>query len=441
MRREVLAAAIAVLVLWAPLPFGSVLPWAQTVVRLACFGLLLAAAWTWRRPRELRAALVPAGAVAAIGLLGVLQSLPWPTALVERLSPSHAALAGPVGATLSLAPEMSRGMAQTWLAVAALLLAAAVAGAERRSRRVLAAGVVASALVQALYGARRWLAHSPEIWGVPAPTSERLSGSFVNPDHLAMLLTIALAVTLAWFWVAYRAGRDAPLDRRVLWAAPPALAWLLLFVTLTFTGSRAGLVAGVAGAVATAGALAAQRRRLGVGTLGLLAPLLGMLAVAAIGLQAGLGRWLATSGYELTWNERLLAHQAAFELWLRFPITGAGLAGFREAFPLVQPAELEGTWWHAHNDFVELLATTGVVGGVLMAAGLMVLLMALARRLRVGRRSEDVAPVAAACGALTAVLLHSWVDFGLTLPANALMLAVVCGAALGGEVRGEESKG
>lgn len=431
MRRNLFAGAVALLVVWAPVPFGSVPPWAHSVLEVAAFLLLGAAAWTWRNPREARAVAIPAAAIVGISGLGVLQSLRWPAVVVETISPAHAALSGTNFGALSLAPEVSRSIAWTWLAMAALLPVAAVAGAEVRSRRIVAAGVIAAAVGQALYGARQWLARADEIWGVTVVASDRLRGSFVNPNHLALLLEIALPVALAWTWVAWREGRAAPLERRLPLAGLPALAWLVLFVALAFTGSRAGLLGGACGALATALALAARRRRLELGSLGLVAPLVGLIAVVAIGAQAGFGRWLATSAYELSWSSRLEVYRATVELWQRFPLTGTGLASFREAFPLVQPAGLAGTWWHAHNDLLELLATTGLVGALLVAAGAAGLLVAMVDRLREAGSSEEAAAVAAALGALVAVAVHSWFDFGLTMPANAAALVIVCGAALG----------
>jgi len=51
--------------------------------------------------------------------------------------------------------------------------------------------------------------------------------------------------------------------------------------------------------------------------------------------------------------------------------------------------------------------------------------------LRYGRRSEDRAMVLAAWGAVAGVLAHASIDFGLTLPANAFLVAVVLGLACG----------
>ncbi len=152
--------------------------------------------------------------------------------------------------------------------------------------------------------------------------------------------------------------------------------------------------------------------------------------VALVGLQQGLGRWLATPAQELTWNNRLAAYSASLDLWRDFPWLGTGLGSFRDVFPLVQPPELTNVWTHAHNDLLELLVTTGVLGAAAAIASVLVLVRATAQRLR---RECGLAPRAhalAALGALSAVTVHSLVDFGLTIPANSVSLAVICGGAV-----------
>jgi O-antigen ligase len=169
--------------------------------------------------------------------------------------------------------------------------------------------------------------------------------------------------------------------------------------------------------------------------------LVGVGAVAAIGLQQGLGRWLATSQHELAWNDRLTVYANSWELWHRFPWTGTGLASFRDAFSLLVPRELIGsTYWHAHNDYLEVLVTAGVVGAALLAAASALLAVRLARGLHDGGRTEDRAAALAALGALAAVAVHSFFDFGLSMPANAATLAIVIGAALAARRNGEREE-
>lgn len=464
------AGLLALLVLLAPLPFGSVAPGAAATLETAAFLACALAAARATDLAGLRHAAPAVVALVAVAIWGALQSLPWPPGAVAFLSPEHARLysqasellapapggtdppAPPSGAspTLSLAPAASRTTALLWAAVAACLAAAAIAGRERRNRRLLGAGLILAALFQVVQGAQSWFARSETIWGVDVPgAATRLRGTFVNPDHAAAFLGIALPAAFAWGWWAARRARDElQIERRVLWVAPPVLVWLTLFAGLAFTGSRGGLVAAVTGVVVQGGLLAlhtvARRGGLGGGPdtgrgrlvslllapAGVVAALVGIGVVAVIGLQEGLGRLLSTTPYDVSWGARLAAYDATLDLWRRFPWTGSGAGTFREAFPLVQPADLVGTWRHAHSDPLELLATTGVLGVALVAIGLGAVVLRLAAVLQRGSRSEDRAAALAALGALAALAVHDAVDFGLTLPANAAALAIVVGAAV-----------
>lgn len=422
--------------MWLPAPFGSVHLWAHAVLRVAAavlLGIVVLARVRW--PREVGLA---AAALGGVALLGIVQSLPMPTGLTDLLSPHHAAEArqanssasAPGGVPLSLAPEQSRGFALTWAAVAACGLAAGVVGRFRWGRRVVGAGIVVAALFQVVYGARSWMGDG-RLWGREvAGTGGRLRGTFVNPDHFAMYLEIVLPVALAVGWWCVRRVKKELMEFKVLIAGPPILVWLLLFVALAFSGSRAGLVAGIFAAVLQGVLIAASAKHWKPGVSGILAATMGILSVAFIGLQEGLGRWLATSAYELTWNVRLEVYRQTLALWQRFPLLGSGLATFREGFPAVQASPSPGAWWHAHNDYLELLATTGVVGFAMTAVALFWVVRGLLRALRDGHRTEDRCAAVAALGALAAVAIHSLFDFGLTMPANAATLAVLCGLGI-----------
>lgn len=432
---------MALLVVWAPLPFASVEPAAATLL-IVVSALLLAVAAPAARPHRLRRVAVPAAALGGLALLGVLQALPWPPALVGLLSPRHgelwrraADLVAPAAGwpRLSVAPADSHRVALVCAGLAALLLAAALAGRRRRHRRWLAAAVVGAALFQVLYGARHLLAGSQQIWGVAVPgVGDRLRGTFVNPNHLAYLLEIALAVTLAatWWAAAHGRRRGVPLERRLMLTAPPALVWLVLLTGLALTSSRAGLVAALAGAAVQGVLVALPRRRWGLAPLGLAAALVGLAVVGAAVSQRAFGRLAETSLYDVAWSARLQVTRLTLELWSRFPFTGSGLGTFDSVFAGVEPADLAGdAWLHAHNDWAELAATGGLVGVVLVLAGLVALGRRLQRVLVAGRRSEDRAAALAAFGALASVAVHEAFDFGLTMPAVSFTLAAVCGAA------------
>jgi O-antigen ligase len=438
-----LAIFLALFLLGAPLPFGGVTPWAQALLRGSAFLALALSALALDRLSTLRPALVPAGALAAVALLGLLQTAPLPAGLVAALSPGHASLerqaaeltgdapgSGHSG-RLTLAATATRSAALGWLAAAAAFLAAAVAGRRRELRRWLAFAVLAGGLFQVFFGARDWFARSNTLWGVELATAVRLRGTFVNPNHLALYLEMALPVAFAWGWWAARRAADQPqMERRLLLAAPPVLLWLTLFVGLSFTGSRAGLLAAMAAVTAQGVLVARVRKRWWVAPLGALAALAGLLVVASVGLREGLGRLLSTSAADVSWGARLREYGAVLDLWGRFPVTGSGLGTFRDAFPLAQPAGLYGSFWHPHSDLLEVLATGGLAGTALLVLGGVALVRRLGSVLARGGRSEDRAAALAAFGVLAALALHGLLDFGLTMPANALTLAVLLGSVM-----------
>lgn len=451
-----LASFLAVFLLAAPLPFGGVTPWAEALLRGAAFLALTLAALALDHPGALKPALVPAGALAAVALFGLLQAAPLPAGLVAALSPDHASLerqaaelteGASLGETpegrpsppsrLTLAATATRSAALGWAAAAAAFLAAAVVGRRRERRRWLAFAVLAGGLFQVFFGARDWFARSSTLWGVELhATAVRLRGTFVNPNHLALYLEMALPIAFAWGWWSVRRAADQPqIERRLLLVGPPALLWLTLFAGLSFTGSRAGLLAAMAAVTAQGVLVARVRKRWWVAPLGALAALAGLLVVASVGLREGLGRLLSTSVFDVSWGARAREYAAVLDLWGRFPVTGSGLGTFRDAFPLTQPAGLGGAYWHPHSDLLEVLATAGLAGAALLAVGGVALVRRLATVLARGGRSEDRAAALAALGVLAGLALHALMDFGLTMPGNALTLAVLLGSVVTARVQ------
>jgi O-antigen ligase len=81
----------------------------------------------------------------------------------------------------------------------------------------------------------------------------------------------------------------------------------------------------------------------------------------------------------------------------------------------------------AHNDYLQVLAEFGLIGFLLLAA---LLIRTLVRVFRATLGDGPQRYLAIACGgSLTAILLHSFVDFNLYIPANAMVLAWIAGVA------------
>lgn len=402
--------------------------------------LLIVLALTEDHFAGLRPVLPAVFCLLAIALLGWFQQLALPTGWVALLSSFGHELAAATAAldpglareaTLSLAPDATARVAMTFAAGAAWLVVAALLGRERFGRRALAVAVIATALFEVLYGAKLWAAGSAEIWGVSVPLIHpRLRGTFVNPDHLATLLLIALPVVLGLgSFLLGRLRYEPALERRLLLVVPVGLVWLTLFVGLAFTGSRAGLVAGMVGTAVPLVLAAAFARRKRFAVLALALPVAGVGLVLLVGANEGLGRLLGTTVFDDSLPLRLDVYAATAELWLHFPVFGCGLGAFADVFPRFQAVSTGGAWRHAHNDPLELLATGGLLAAMLFAFGFVQVVRRLVRVLQATPRSEDRAAALAGLGVVAGLMVQESFDFGLTLPANALWALVVIGAA------------
>ena len=432
-KRSGLAALVALLVVLWPLPYGSVTPSALLGLRVSA-GLLLALALAverdWERPLRLKWAVI---GLAGLALLGWLQSAMWPHSIASRISPRHVELAGRVsqigrtseGVRLSVAPTASQSAAISALSLVALLVVASVVGRHARHRRLLAMAIMLSAVVQVLLGLRPWL----------SGTVPRLTGRFVNPDHLAVQLEIALCVGLVVLFGVLKTTRfGVATEFRLLLVAAVVLSLATLLIGLLATGSRAGLLAAVAGLGVGVGlfVLSGPRSRFKWLEAGAGLALLAGVLVLGRGIAFGsVDRLFASSWHDVGGGGRIRVWQQAARLIEDFPWLGTGLGTFEEAFPTVQSADLTGILWgRAHNDFLELLITGGVIGcmlGLVVLVGLVGPLLALVFR---GWRTEDRLAAVGALAALTAVGIHEFFDFGASLPSNAALLTVLCGAAL-----------
>jgi O-antigen ligase len=112
-----------------------------------------------------------------------------------------------------------------------------------------------------------------------------------------------------------------------------------------------------------------------------------------------------------------------------YPLFGCGMGAYESCFLRYKTVAPMYTVDYAHNDYLQVLAELGVFG---FAAGL-IFVGRLVQRTARGTfyaRSVDERYLSIAClAAMTAILLHSVVDFNMYVPANGFAFAWIAGAA------------
>lgn len=129
--------------------------------------------------------------------------------------------------------------------------------------------------------------------------------------------------------------------------------------------------------------------------------------------------------------ERPQIWKATLKLIKDHPVLGVGFAGY--AVGITRYLSSAGEWSpeQAHNDYLELLASGGIVGGILGAW----FLVRLVKTSRI-RLSADAPGIRALrCGALAGlfgIAVHSVFDFGLHITVNALLCSALIVVAVKG---------
>jgi len=110
-----------------------------------------------------------------------------------------------------------------------------------------------------------------------------------------------------------------------------------------------------------------------------------------------------------------------------FPVFGTGIGTFQYIYQMYKTSQGQLYYDHAHNDYLELISDCGLVGFVIVLSGfIMFFWKTLARWWERRHHYAKGVTMGGVCG-IIAILAHSFTDFNLHIPANALFLSIILG--------------
>lgn len=259
-------------------------------------------------------------------------------------------------------------------------------------------------------------------------------GLFANRNHQAVFLSSLIPLLFVWArsagWGMSSHGRHNRHHAGSLRIVAASAGAAILMILSLVTGSRAGLMTLLISVLAT-GALISftpsprssssaknQSQLLRVAPLGA-----AILALAGFGvLTAVMGRNLALDrllGSDPSADARADFTPQTFDLALNNLPWGTGLGSFERVYRMAEPDSLLSPAYanHAHNDFVEILLTTGLFGAVIAGSFAIVLLWRLQILVREGLKNH-VLQIASLIS-LGLLALASFVDYPTRTPALA----------------------
>jgi O-antigen ligase/tetratricopeptide (TPR) repeat protein len=451
---------LLLLVILSPWCYGAVHPGFEflldagigVLLLLWAVRMLLEGQLTWKKSPV-------AVCLAGLFLLGIWQVTPLPRSWLAPLSPATARLydqllpaepevlsagverpsaSAPPGSTLSLYPGVTRKELARLLAV--FLVFAFV-----RNNLVSTAALMRLSIVALVNGAMLSLFALAQFFSAPPktvywiyPTLGQVFGPFINRNHFPYYVNMCIGLGLGLLVSRGARRQSGSLDAepsgsllRVL--HDPASLWIcaalgLMMSSVALCRSRGGMLALVGAAVVCA---ILGRLRLG-GSFRLGAGLL--IGAVTLSLTCWFGLGLVKTRLDTFWSGE--AFDNRMPLWMRslpiaadYPLGGTGYGTYGHVEPLyrtdVPPAEAALLYDHAHNDYLEILIEAGVPGLVLVLLVVAVVYRLGYRTLGADRGSSAAGLTLGALFAFTTVVLHSIGDFGMHVPAIALLTTVV----------------
>ncbi len=313
--------------------------------------------------------------------------------------------------TISLEPFGTQVAALHFLALTIFLAALLTYIDSAKRLRKIVTVITVFGFVYAFYAILQSVLSPQKIYGIYDVSYAKPFGSFVNRHNFAAYMEMALCLPLGLMFAG-----AVEKDRRLLYATAIAL----MGVALILSGSRGGLIALLAAIffliILTTAAKNTKQLALKIGAAVLLLTTI-IIGSALIGGESSLTRLAEADTTATTrthiWGVtiRVIKNNLPF---------GAGFGAFGVAYTPYDSLNGLERVEQAHNDYLEVLATAGIVG--LLIGGFF--LWQFFRAGLKNSRAPDAFRRGVCVGALTgcfAILVHSLFDFVLHTTAIAML--------------------
>jgi putative inorganic carbon (HCO3(-)) transporter len=446
--------AALILLFWAPIPLGSKHPLAMLVLTASTLGIcglwITGAALSRSRQTRLQPIEI---AICSLFLaytcyLG-LTTLPLPLEWLQTLSPiaaTHYELQALASAPGIVALSLDRGTTLELALHSASLLflfMTLIVALNSRRRVVLFSYLLAAAGVFHAIFALLDMYLGGVLFRQPVAnlgvSLNSIAGTYTNRNHFAGLMEMTLALCVGFYLFNSNTmdlrgpwrQRLRSIGNTVLGMRPWLLiATLLPLVALLSSASRGGALAVIFATIATASLIIVKRGNKRKGPKGLLVA--AILAPLVLGAVLSMDRLidridnlgLEDSRYEL----RLLGYRMIQD----YALFGSGAGTFRHVYPAYEQTVFSHgrLQHHVHNDYLELLIETGIIGFALFGGAIGLWLWAIVSP-PMPRGDKVTYYISLACFAgVMSLLVHSLVDWNLRIPANSLWFTALLAIGL-----------
>ncbi len=410
---RLIAISLIAVVVFSALAFGTTEEWSVMVLKMSAVLLLLLWAIKAVADRQL-VVMIPASAwpILALLVLGLIQSVALTDGAGQRQS-------------LSMEVEATRLSVTLLFCLVILFLVAANFFTGRERLQKLAYFLVIYGAAMALFALIQHFTSNGKIyWISSVEASSSPSGPFLNRNHFAGYMNMLIPVAVGLIVTGAYPGL------RLLLGFAAALMGVASVLSLS-RGGMTSLFAALMFLVAMSGKLWPHRQaqigvrlvRIGAVVAILVAIIGGVIWVGAEPVITRITNTItAPEGQQpdTLYRSRGWLWQGTWAVFVAHPIAGVGYGAYQTAYHLYDPGNGLYMVDFAHNDYLQVLADCGIIGGALAVWFMVSLFRLINRGLQV--RDRLLAGLAlGGGGGIFAILVHSLFDFNLQVPSNALL--------------------
>lgn len=307
----------------------------------------------------------------------------------------------------------------------------------QRDRSIVVVVLMVLAVAEAAYGLSQFGSGGADtVLNADRPEQYhgRASGTYICPNHFAGFLEIVLGLLLARIAIHRSAASSA--TRRVVGKTLEIAVGLVVVAGIVTSLSRGGWVAAIAGFVffvLWAWRARAIQPRVAAGVLAVLVLLVGSaLAVPSVRERLAQTVVIGASNKTVDVKDATLAGrtpmwEATLKMIPDHPIFGTGPLTWEWFHLKYRDPRLQARPKYTHEDVLQLISDYGLVGLALVIAMLGCFFW---HAMRMSGRAHSPGQRAFAVGSAVAVatiVVHSFVDFNMHIPANALLVVTLMG--------------
>lgn len=430
---KIISAGLLALAVFTALAHGTVEPWSELIFVLSV--ALLCLLWAIKAIRNKRLSLfIPANLwpLAGLILLGLAQSLMFQTEAGNA-------------ASLSLDVEATRG---TTLLLVCLLLTSLMASnflTHRQQLQTMMQFLTVFGLVLATFSLVQYFTWNDKFFWMRAVQANSSFGPFVNRNHFAGYMELLLPWPVALMLTRRRSAAEKSFYLFIT-------AWITLVAI--FSLSRGGMISIFAQLMFLVifrprqfdqtEIINTRRSRMrmllqrGAAVAGVLVIIIGGLTWlgaervvdrVTIGLDDDKTAMVSQLSDQSDYGGRNTLWKSSLKIFSAHPLTGAGLGSFETALPIYDQSKNVGlVASQAHNDYLQTLSDTGLIGGLLTIWFLLATGRAVIKGLQV--REPLMSHAALGCAAaMFGLLVHSLFDFNLQLLSHSLLFLAFAAVA------------